>query len=161
MLKDDKLTDDPARAALADLRAPTMPVAMAALLQQAFAHLGLQGAVLQAALREERLRLSGTEVALAPDADGVVLVAAADLGPHSLRSTGQARLALRANTVLMLRAGFSVARGLGGPGSAQLIGRFHTPGRRAVDVARWLASLAGLARSIRDTAARAAPDRSP
>ncbi len=155
------LKDHPALAALADLRAPTLPPAMAALLQQAFTHLGLQGAALQAALQEERLCLSGTDVALAPDPDGVVLVAAADLGTHSLRSTAQARLALRANTLLMLRAGFGVARGLGGPGSAQLIGRLHTPGRQALDVARWLAGLAGLARSISDTATRAASADSP
>jgi hypothetical protein len=146
------LKDNPARAALAELQAPTLPAAMASLLQQAFAHLGLQGAALHAALHEERLRLSDTEIAWSPDADGVVLVAAADLGGHSLRSTECARVALRANALLMLHACTGVARGLGGPGSAQLIGRLHTPGRQPLEVAQWLAGIAGLARSISDTA---------
>lgn len=151
------LKDNPALAALADLQAPTLPAAMARLLQQAFEHLGLQGHALRTALHEERLHLSGTDIALSPDPEGAVLVAAADLGAHSLRGTERTRQALRANTLLMLHAGLGVARGLGGPGSAQLIGRLHTPGRQAPEVARWLASLAGLARSISDTAARAAP----
>lgn len=155
------LKDNPALAALADLQAPTLPAAMVRLLNQAFAHLGLQGTALRTALHEERLRLSGTEIALSPDLDGAVLVAAADLGAHSLRGTERARQALRANTLLMLHAGFGVARGLGGPGSAQLIGRLHTPGRQAPEVARWLVSLAGLARSISNTAARAAPASVP
>jgi hypothetical protein len=155
------LKDNPALAAVADLQAPTLSAATASLLQQAFAHLGLQGAALRAALHEERLRLSGTEIALSPDPDGAVLVAAADLGGHSLRSTECARLALRANALLMLHAGSGVARGLGGPGSAQLIARLHMPGRQAPEVARWLANLAGLARSISDTAARAAPASGP
>lgn len=150
------LNGHPGLAALADLQVPTLPAATAGLLQQVFAHLGLQGAALETALQEERLRLSGTEVALSPDADGTVLVAAADLGVHSLNSIAQARLALRANTLLMLRAGFGVARGLGGPGSAQLIGRLHLPGLAPREVAGWLASLAGVARSISDTAAGAA-----
>jgi hypothetical protein len=155
------LKDNPALAALADLQVPTLPAAMAPLLQQAFEHLGLQGAALRTALHEERLLLSGTEIALSSDPDGAVLVAAADLGAHSLRSTERARQALRANTLLMLHAGFGVACGLGGPGSAQLIGRLHTPGRQAPEVAQWLANLAGLARSISDTAARAAPASGP
>jgi hypothetical protein len=146
------LKDNPALAALAGLQAPTMPAAMASLLQQALAHLGLQGAALRNALHEERLRLSGIEIALSPDPEGAVLVAAADLGAHSLRGTERARRALRANALLMLHASFGVARGLGGPASAQLIGRLHIPGRQAPEVARWLASLAGLARSIGDTA---------
>jgi len=155
------LNDHPDLAALADLQAPTLPATLAGLLPQVLAQLGLQGAALQMALHEERLWLSGTEVALSPDADGAVLVAAADLGAHSLHSIAQARLALRANTLLMLRAGFGVARGLGGPGSAQLIGRLHLPGRQAREVAGWLACLAGVARSISDTAARAATAGSP
>ncbi|HET7866495.1 MAG TPA: hypothetical protein VFL86_19010 [Burkholderiaceae bacterium] len=146
---------------LADLQAPTLPATLADLLPQVFAHLGLQGAALQTAIQEERLWLSGTEVALSPDADGTVLVAAADLGVHSLNSSAQARLALRANTLLMLRAGFGVARGLGGPDSAQLIGRLHLTGLVPSEVAGWLASLAGVARSISDTAAGVATAARP
>lgn len=138
--------------ALARLQVPALPADLSRLLLQAYTHLGLHGAALQAAHQEDRLHLSGTEIALAADPGGEVLVAAADLGARSLLGTGRARQALQANALLMLHACVGVASGLGGPGSAQLIGRLHLPGREAAEVARWLAHLAGLARSIRDTA---------
>lgn len=147
---------DPAADALVHLQVPALPAALSSLLLQVYAHLGLRGAALQAARQEDRLRLSGTEIALAADPGGEVLVAAADLGAHSLLGTGRARQALKANALLMLHACVGVAGGLGGPGSAQLIGRLHLPGREAAEVAQWLAHLAGLARSIRDTARRPA-----
>lgn len=146
------MTAHPDLEALAELRAPTLPAAMARLLRHAFEHLGLQGERLHAALGEGRLHLSGTEVALAAGPDDEVLVVAADLGRHCLSGADGPRRALRANALLMLHASIGMARGLGGPGSAQLIGRLHTTGRHAPEVAHWLASFAGLALSIRDAA---------
>lgn len=154
-------TQDPALEALASLHVPTLPAAMDTLLRQAFAHLGLRGEALQAAIRESRLPLSGIEVALATDPGGQVLVAAADLGNQCLAGTDSKRRALRANALLMLHTCIGVARGLGGPGSTQLIGRLHTRGRPATEVAHWLGSFAGLARSIRHAAAPGPADRSP
>lgn len=153
-------TQDPALEALASLQVPAVPEAMSKPLRQAFVHLGLQGEALQAALHESRLHLSGIEVALAADPGGEVLVAAADLGSQCLADTDSKRQALRANALLMLHACIGVARGLGGPDSTQLVGRLHTPGRPAAEVAHWLGNFAGLARSIRHKAPGPA-DRSP
>ena len=146
------LTQDPALEALAGLHVPTVPEATDMLLRQAFEHLGLRDEALQAAIGESRLHLSGIEVALAADPEGKVLVAAADLGIHCSAGIEGKRRALRANALLMLHACIGVAQGLGGPGSTQLVGRLHTPGRPAAEVAHWLGSFAGLARSIRHAA---------
>jgi len=150
-----------AREAVAGLQEPTVPEAMNRLLWQAFAHLGLQSEALQAALRDSRLTLSGIEVALAPDLGGEVLVAAADLGNPGQAGPDGKRRALRTNAHLMLHACLAVARGLAGPDSTQLVGRLHTPGRPAAEVAHWLGSFAGLARSIRETPPRPAGCSSP
>jgi hypothetical protein len=154
------LAQDQALEALADLQVPAPPEAMSTLLRHVFAHLGLGGDALQVALRDSRLPLSGIDLALAADPGGEVLVAAADLGGQCAASLEGKRRALRANALLMLHACIGVAQGLGGPGSTQLIGRLRTPGRPASEVAHWLGSFAGLARSIRHAAPEPA-DRSP
>jgi hypothetical protein len=127
----------------ADLQEFEAPEDVLVLVHGAMLHLGFSAQQALAAARSGALQLEGVSIGLACDADGGTLVVAADLGTQVLHTPAERRLALLANTELMVFVGAAMARERG---SARLMSRCYLGGCSAAHFAAWLREFARLAR---------------
>lgn len=125
---------------------------------EALLQAGLPAEEALAGARSGAFTLDGQSIGLACEDETGTLVVVADLGAEALDTPERRRLALQANTTLMVFAGVAVARERG---RARLMSRCPVDGRSAVDFAdgfaAWLRDFARLARATsdsRDTASR-------
>lgn len=148
-----------AAAAAADVDAPLLeaPERVLVRVHGALLQAGLPAADALAGARSGSFTLDGVAIGLACEDGTDTLVLVSDLGAEALDTLERRRLALQANTTLMVFAGVAVARERG---RARLMSRCPVDGRSAADFAdgfaAWLRDFARLARATstsRDTAA--------
>nr|WP_297381620.1 hypothetical protein [uncultured Roseateles sp.] len=148
-----------AAAAAADVDAPLLeaPERVLVRVHGALLQAGLPAAEALAGARSGSFTLDGVSIGLACEDETDTLVLVSDLGAEALDTFERRRLALQANTTLMVFAGVAVARERG---RARLMSRCPVDGRSAADFAdgfaAWLRDFARLARATstsRDTAA--------
>lgn len=148
-----------AAAAAADVDAPLLeaPERVLVRVHGALLQAGLPAAEALAGARSGSFTLDGVAIGLACEDGTDTLVLVSDLGAEALDTLERRRLALQANTTLMVFAGVAVARERG---RARLMSRCPVDGRSAADFAdgfaAWLRDFARLARATstsRDTAA--------
>ena len=146
-------------AAAADVDAPLLeaPERVLVRVHGALLQAGLPAADALAGARSGSFTLDGVSIGLACEDGTDTLVLVSDLGAEALDTLERRRLALQANTTLMVFAGVAVARERG---RARLMSRCPVDGRSAADFAdgfaAWLRDFARLARATstsRDTAA--------
>jgi len=146
-------------AAAADVDAPLLeaPEHVLVRVHGALLQAGLPAADALAGARSGSFTLDGVSIGLACEDGTDTLVLVSDLGAEALDTLERRRLALQANTTLMVFAGVAVARERG---RARLMSRCPVDGRSAADFAdgfaAWLRDFARLARATstsRDTAA--------
>ena len=146
-------------AAAADVDAPLLeaPERVLVRVHGALLQAGLPAADALAGARSGSFTLDGVSIGLACEDETDTLVLVSDLGAEALDTLERRRLALQANTTLMVFAGVAVARERG---RARLMSRCPVDGRSAADFAdgfaAWLRDFARLARATstsRDTAA--------
>ena len=146
-------------AAAADVDAPLLeaPERVLVRVHEALLQAGLPAADALAGARSGSFTLDGVSIGLACEDGTDTLVLVSDLGAEALDTLERRRLALQANTTLMVFAGVAVARERG---RARLMSRCPVDGRSAADFAdgfaAWLRDFARLARATstsRDTAA--------
>ncbi|MBB3281781.1 hypothetical protein [Mitsuaria sp. BK037] len=146
-------------AAAADVDAPCLeaPERVLVRVHGALLQAGLPAADALAGARSGSFTLDGVPIGLACEDGTDTLVLVSDLGAEALDTLERRRLALQANTTLMVFAGVAVARERG---RARLMSRCPVDGRSAADFAdgfaAWLRDFARLARATstsRDTAA--------
>lgn len=146
-------------AAAADVDAPLLeaPERVLVRVHGALLQAGLPAADALAGARSGSFTLDGVPIGLACEDGTDTLVLVSDLGAEALDTLERRRLALQANTTLMVFAGVAVARERG---RARLMSRCPVDGRSAADFAdgfaAWLRDFARLARATstsRDTAA--------
>lgn len=123
------------------------PADVIALLHDAMLHLGLPADASASAARSGSATLGGIPIGLACDIDGETILAVADLGDGVLKTSGQRRIALRANTELMALVGAAIASDRGQP---RLMARYRITVREGRQFAAWLHEFARLAAAIRD-----------
>lgn len=127
----------------ADIQEFEAPEDVLVLVHGAMLHLGFSAQQAIAAARSGALQLEGLSIGLACDGDTDTLVVAADLGMQTLHTSGERRLALLANTELMVFVGAAMARERG---RARLMSRCYLGGCGAAHFAAWLREFARLAR---------------
>ena len=146
-------------AAAADVDAPLLeaPERVLVRVHGALLQAGLPAADALAGARSGSFTLDGVSIGLACEDETDTLVLVSDLGAEALDTLERRRLALQANTTLMVFAGVAVARERG---RARLMSRCAVDGRSAADFAdgfaAWLRDFARLARATSTSRATAA-----
>ena len=146
-------------AAAADVDAPCLeaPERVLVRVHGALLQAGLPAADALAGARSGSFTLDGVSIGLACEDETDTLVLVSDLGAEALDTLERRRLALQANTTLMVFAGVAVARERG---RARLMSRCAVDGRSAADFAdgfaAWLRDFARLARATSTSRATAA-----
>ncbi len=146
-------------AAAADVDAPLLeaPERVLVRVHGALLQAGLPAADALAGARSGSFTLDGVSIGLACEDGTDTLVLVSDLGAEALDTLERRRLALQANTTLMVFAGVAVARERG---RARLMSRCPVDGRSAADFAdgfaAWLRDFARLARATSTSRATAA-----